>query len=316
VKALACPGSLKGVLGAPAAAAALAEGLREGGARAEELPVADGGEGTAEVLARALGGTWATATVSDAFGEPRGAAWLLLPDGTAVVEAAAAIPLDAERRDVLAASSRGFGELLRAALAERPHALAVCLGGTATMDAGEGMREVLDELPVPARVLCDVRTTLWDAPRVFGPQKGASPEAVARLAERLDALAGQLPRDPRGVPGGGAAGGLAGGLWAAFGAVLEPGAPFVLDAVGFDARMRASGAVIVGEGRMDATTLQGKIAGEIAVRARQAGVPCHAVCGENALAPMDQRILDVQRVVEATTLAELEAAGAFLATHL
>ena len=77
----------------------------------------------------------------------------------------------------------------------------------------------------------------------------------------------------------GAAGGLSGGLWAQFGAALEPGAAFVLDALDFDARMRAARAVIVGEGRIDAQTLQGKTAGEIATRARQAGVPCHAIVG-------------------------------------
>ena len=108
---------------------------------------------------------------------------------------------------------------------------------------------------------------------MFGPQKGADPAAVERLTARLHALAETWPRDPRGQPMTGAAGGLSGGLWAALGARLEPGAPFVLDALGFDPRMREAGAVIVGEGRMDATTLEGKIAGEIAVRARQAGVP-------------------------------------------
>ena len=114
----------------------------------------------------------------------------------------------------------------------------------------------------------------------------------------------------------GAAGGLAGGLWAAFGARLEPGAPFVLDALGFDARMRAARAVVTGEGRVDATTLEGKAAGEVAVRCRQAGVPCHAVCGENALSLFDQRILDLQHVVEAPMLRELEDAGEVLGRHL
>ena len=114
----------------------------------------------------------------------------------------------------------------------------------------------------------------------------------------------------------GAAGGLAGGLWAAFGARLEPGAPFVLDVLETDERMRASGAVIVGEGRLDETTLAGKVPGELAVRARQAGVPCHAVCGRNDLSLFDQRILDLQRIVEARTLDELEAAGEFIARNL
>ena len=114
----------------------------------------------------------------------------------------------------------------------------------------------------------------------------------------------------------GAAGGLAGGLWSVFAARLEPGAPFVLDVVGFDARMRAARAVVTGEGRIDATTLQGKGAAEIAVRCRQAGVPCHAVCGSNALSLFDQRILDLQHVVEATTLRALEDAGERLAQAL
>ena len=136
MRALACPASLKGVLSAAAAAAALAAGLREGGAEAEELPVADGGEGTAEALWLALGGEWLEAEVHDAFGRPRRARWLRLPDGTAVVEAAAAVPLDPLRLDPLEASSRGFGELVLAALDDRPAALLLALGGTATMDAG------------------------------------------------------------------------------------------------------------------------------------------------------------------------------------
>jgi glycerate kinase len=136
---------------------------------------------------------------------------------------------------------------------------------------------------------------------------------VRRLTARLRALAERLPRDPRGVPMTGAAGGLSGGLWAAFGAVLEPGAAFVLDAVGFDARMRAARAVITGEGRLDAQTLQGKLVGEVGTRCRQAGVPLHAVVGVNAMDAFDLRRIDLQHVLEATTLEEIGAAGAALA---
>jgi glycerate kinase len=100
-------------------------------------------------------------------------------------------------------------------------------------------------------VLCDVQTPWERCADVYGPQKGADREMVRRLAERLDALAGELPRDPRGVPMTGAAGGLSGGLWAGLGAELVPGAPYVLDTVGFDQRLRQAAAVIVGEGRMD-----------------------------------------------------------------
>ena len=112
-RALACPASLKGVLSAREAAAALAEGLRTW-AEVDELPVADGGEGTLDVLHSALGGDWREAEVSDAFGLPRIARWLVLADETAVLEAAEAIPLDPRRLDPFAASSRGLGELIRA----------------------------------------------------------------------------------------------------------------------------------------------------------------------------------------------------------
>src|SRR5207247_10466704 len=97
------------------------------------------------------------------------------------------------------------------------------------------------------------------------------------------AYAGELPRDPRGVAMTGAAGGLSGGLWAALGARLEPGAPYVLDTIGFDARLRAARAVIAGEGRIDRQSAMGKIVGEFATRARAAGVALHAVVGANAL---------------------------------
>ena len=267
MRALACPASLKGVLAAPAAAAALAEGLRAGGAEAVELPVADGGEGTAEVLQLALGGEWREADVHDAFGRPRSARWLLLADGTAVVESAAAVPLDPERLDPLAASSRGYGELVAAALAEGPAALLLCLGGTATMDAGAGLLEVIGELPVPARVACDVTATLAEAPRVFGPQKGAGQGELAELERRFAAREELVLF--RHKPGGGAAGGLGAAL-AFLGAELLPGAALVLDTAGFDAS--AYDLVVTGEGRVDATTALGKAPGEVA--RRTAGTRC------------------------------------------
>ena len=97
---------------------------------------------------------------------------------------------------------------------------------------------------------------------------------------------------------------------------LVAGAPFVLEALDFDARMRAARALIVGERRLDRTTLQGRVLGEMATRARQSGVPCHAVVGENALDRFDARILDLQAIIEAATVAELEAAGEALAVYL
>jgi glycerate kinase len=274
VRALLCPASLKGVLGAGPAAAALARGFRDRGAEAIELPVADGGEGTAEVLRAALGGEWRAAQVPDPLGRSIEARWLLLPDGRAVVEAAAAIglPLLGRReRDPLRASSRGLGELVAAAADSRPYSLVVALGGTATVDGGAGLRQALQELPIPTLALCDVRTTLADAARVFGPQKGASPDDVLVLERRLAAM--EELRPYASLPGSGAAGGLGAAL-AALGARLVPGAPAVLELIGFDERLADCDLVVTGEGRVDATTLEGKAPGEVAARSATAGVRC------------------------------------------
>jgi glycerate kinase len=267
VRALACPASLKGVLGAAAAAAALAEGLRRGGADADELPIADGGEGTAFALQRARGGRWHEAEVADAFGRLRRAHWLELPDGTVVVEAAEAIALDPAQLDPMQASSRGLGELIAAA--GSPPRLLVCLGGTATVDGGAGLCEVLAALPAPTRVACDTLVTLLDAARLYAPQKGASPEQVEELAERLRAMDELAPFAE--LPGAGAAGGLGAAL-AALGAELVPGAALVLDEIGFDPA--GYDLVVTGEGRVDRTTATGKAPGEVARRCREAGVRC------------------------------------------
>jgi len=274
VKALLCPASLKGVLLARAAAAALGRGFREVGADVTELPIADGGEGTCEVLALALGGEWREAVVSDPLGRPIPARWLLLPDGRAVVEAAAAIGLpllEPEERDPLKASSRGFGELLLAALAASPTSVLVALGGSSTVDGGAGLRECLRELPVSTVVLCDVRTRLADAARLFGPQKGASERAVEELERRLAAMEELSPYAD--LPGSGAAGGLGAAL-AALGGELVPGAPAVLDLVGFDERLAGHELVVTGEGQIDETTGEGKAPGEIVARCLEAGVRC------------------------------------------
>jgi glycerate 2-kinase len=274
VKALLCPASLKGVLAARDAAAALARGVRGAGGEADELPIADGGEGTAEVLHRALGGEWREAVVSDPLGRPVPARWLLLPQGQALVEAAAAIglPLLApHERDPLVASSRGLGELVLAALRDSPRELLVALGGSATVDGGAGMREVLRELPVSTTALCDVRTTLADAARLFGPQKGATPEVVDILERRLAGMGELHPY--AGLPGAGAAGGLGAAL-AALGAKLVAGAPAVLDLVGFDDRARDCDLTVTGEGQVDRTTPEGKAPGVVAARCAAAGVRC------------------------------------------
>jgi glycerate kinase len=312
------PDSFKGTMDAVEVAAAVARGLRAGGREAIELPVADGGEGTMDVLLTALGGERRAARVQDPLGREVEAAWALLPDGSAVVEMAQAsgLRLVAEdERDAWAASTYGTGELIAEAANAGVEKVIVSVGGSATTDGGAGAVEALDDAGVSPtlEVLCDVRTPWELAPSVFGPQKGADAPMVKRLEKRLDELASRAPRDPRGEPMTGAAGGLSGGLYAFRGARLVAGAPYVLDAIGFDERMREAAYVVTGEGRLDDQTLQGKIVGEVAARCRQSGVTCHAVVGKDDLEPFKARILDLASVREAGTPEELEAAGRELA---
>jgi glycerate kinase len=316
---LVAPDSFKGTFSAAAAAAAVARGLRAGGREAEELPLGDGGEGTLDALIATLDASVLTATVSDPLGRPVEARFALVDGGRrAIVEMAEASGLRhvAEcERDAWAASTRGTGELIAAACSAGASELVVCVGGSATTDGGAGALEALDEAGVSPRlvVVCDVRTPWEDAARVFGPQKGADAPTVARLSKRLDELAARAPRDPRGVPMTGCAGGLSGGLWAHRGAALVPGASYVLDAVGFDDRMRAARFVVTGEGRLDEQTLAGKLVAEVATRCRQGGVACHAVVGEDAMDDFRERIIDLGCVLEASTEDELVEAGRRLA---
>jgi glycerate kinase len=324
-RVLVAPDKFKGTFRATEVAAAIGRGLEAAGCPPPDLcPVADGGDGTLEVLLTALGGEALGAEVTDALGRPMRGGFALIEDGAVgvveVAEASGLARIAPEDRDAEAASSHGTGQLIAAAVEAGAHVVLVAAGGSATTDGGAGAIAAIEEAGglrgARLVVLTDVRTPFERAAEVFAPQKGADPDAVARLRERLDAFAQQLPRDPRGVVMSGAAGGLAGGLWAAFDAVLEPGAPFILGELGFDSRMRAARAVIVGEGRLDEQTLEGKIAGEIATRARQAGVPCFAIVGRNDLDPFGARILDLQRVLEAPTLEAAADAAASLAPLL
>jgi glycerate kinase len=313
--ALVAPDSFKGTFSASEVAAAIAAGLRDAGRAAEELPVADGGEGTMDVLLVALEGERRTVEVSDPLGRPVQATFALIDDGrAAIVETAQASGLglvEEDERDAWSASTRGTGEVIVAAVEAGAERVIVTVGGSATTDGGAGALEALSDAGVRVEldVLCDVRTPFEQAARVFAPQKGADARVVQRLEGRLDTLASTFRRDPRGRPMTGAAGGLSGGLWAKHDARLRHGASFVLDAIGFDERMRAAAFVVTGEGRIDEQTLEGKIVGELATRCRQNGVTCHAVVGSIRLDPFEQRILDLASVTEATTLEELRDAG-------
>lgn len=314
---LVAPDKFKGTFNAAQVAGAIGRGLEKAGLMPPDLcPVADGGDGTLDALLPQLGGELVAKTVTGPLGAPVKTGFGLIEGGgTAIVEMAMAsgLALVGEDKDAWAATTYGTGELIAAAAQAGAAVILVAVGGSATTDGGAGAIEAIEAAGGIGRakivILTDVRTPWEDAPKVFGPQKGADAAMVAKLERRLDALAPTLKRDPRGVPMTGAAGGLSGGLWAQYGAALEPGAPFVLDALDFDDRMRAARAVVTGEGRLDQQTLEGKLVGEIGTRTRQAGVPLHAIVGRDELDGFGKRMIDLQMVQEATNLEELEAAG-------
>jgi glycerate kinase len=315
-RALLAPDSFKGTIGADRVTAMLAGPLRERGVEVDPCPLTDGGERSLAVLLDALGGERIAVAAHDALGRPLEAE-IGVADGdrVAIVETAAAIglariaPAD---RDPEAATSAGAGELIAAAAARAPWVL-VGVGDSATNDGGAGALAAIAAAGAGhARVLClcDVRTPWELASSTYGPQKGADRDAVARLERRLDRLAAELPRDPRGVPMSGGAGGLAGGLWAGVGARLVPGARFVCGLVGFDSRVRAAAVAITGEGRLDATTLEGKVVSEVAARSRRFGVPVHAVVGADGSDPAVRAELGLASIVEAGDEDEIAAAAA------
>jgi len=322
---LVAPDSFKGTFRAAQVAGAIGRGLERAGLVPPDLlPLADGGDGTLDALLVNLGGETASARVQDPLGREIDAGYGLMEGGgTALVEMAAASGLslvDEAERDAWAASTYGTGQLIADAVERGAQVILVAVGGSATTDGGAGALQAIEEAGglrgARIVVLCDVQVPWERCAEVFGPQKGADAELVERLAKRLDELADTFPRDPRGVPMTGAAGGLAGGLWAVHEAALEPGAPFILDALGFDDRMRASRAVVTGEGKLDEQTLQGKLVGEIGTRTRQAGVPLHAIVGADALDGFGKRMIDLQVVTEATTLEEVERAAEALGERL
>ncbi len=273
---LAAPDKFRGTLSAREAAAAIAAGAARAGWTAVELPLADGGEGTLAVL----GGGNRRTTVTGPLGDPVEADWLLEEDGTAIVEAALACGLTLaggpERNDPLAATSRGVGELVSAAIAEGAARIVVAVGGVASTDGGAAAVEALPTpLPVPLTVACDVTARFLDAAEVFAPQKGATPEQVLILRDRLSRL------DVPDIPGSGAAGGLAGGL-AAVGGLLLPGFDLVADRLDLAEHLAGADLVVTGEGRIDATSVTGKVVGRVLERAAAAGVETLVVAGEVA----------------------------------
>jgi len=320
---LIAPDAFKGTYSAKEVTLAIAAGIRDVDASAalELCPVADGGEGTLEVLVEGLRGRTTDADAHDPLGRLISARLGWVHDGAsaivAVADASGLVLLAPAERDAELASTIGTGELIAAAIDAGAAEVVVAAGGSASTDGGNGAIQAIEARGglrgTRLRVLADVTTSFERAAEVFAPQKGADAEAVQRLTARLHERAQALPRDPRGIPMTGAAGGLAGGLWARYGATLVPGAAWVLDALGFDERIARAGAVITGEGRLDAQTLEGKLVSEIARRARDAGVPIHAVVGCSLLTDADKSELAFASVFEAGDRLELERAGRALA---
>jgi glycerate 2-kinase len=322
-KVVVAPNAFKGTMSASQAASAIAHGVREVFPDADvvEVPVADGGDGTVEALVAANHGRLRKVKVEGPLGDPVDAGYGQFGDSGAVIELAAASGLtliSPESRDPRKTSTYGFGQLLLAARQPGVVHFLVGIGGSATNDGGAGMAQALgyrlldahgDALPrggaalarlehidagghepwappISIRVACDVTNPLTGpegASAVYGPQKGADPDAVreldAALSRLADVIERDLGKDVRNIPGAGAAGGAGAGLVAFLGAQLVPGAPLVVDASGFNAKLEGADLVITGEGRADEQTAYGKAPGEVARRAKAAGVPVLLIAG-------------------------------------
>ena len=286
MRVLAASDKFKGTLTAARACAAIGHACWELGIDCTEMPMADGGEGTLDVL----GGPNRSTLVTGPLGDPVRAEWRY-DRGVAVIEMARASGLTlvggAAGNDAMAASTQGTGELIDTALDMGARRIIVCLGGSATTDGGFG---ALRAISTPARlkavdfvVACDVDTLFTDAAEVFAPQKGASPAQVKLLTGRLERLA-QVYRQEHGVdvasiPGSGAAGGLAGAL-AALGATLVPGFDIVAEETGFDEAIKSHDLVITGEGHLDDTSFDGKVVGSVADYAEEHGTKMLTVVGD------------------------------------
>lgn len=286
VRVVAAPDKLRGTASASEVAAAVARAAASLGWDCDEVPMADGGEGTLEVL----GGPNRTAVVTGPLGEPVEARWRL--DGsTAVIEMAQASGLalvgGAEGNDPVAASTAGTGQLIVAALDAGARRVIVGVGGSATTDGGLAALRALSPLSrlkgVDLLVACDVRTPFLDAAELFAPQKGATPAQVKLLRRRLERLV-QVYRVEHGVEvmaleGAGAAGGLAGGL-AAAGARLVPGFDLVAEEVDLFDHLEGADLVITAEGFLDEQSFEGKVVGGVAALAAQVDLPVVAIAGE------------------------------------
>src|SRR6478609_10235566 len=303
----------------------MARGLRSGGAETVmELPLADGGDGTLDVILATRGGARRTSRVTGPLGDVVEAEWAMLGDGTAIVEMARASGhalVDPARRDPLEANTRGTGELIAAALRAGATHVIVGVGGSATTDGGLAAVQALDWSfgGTPVTVACDVTTDFVAAATIYGPQKGASDAQIALLTRRLEQLAG-VYRDRTGVDvttleSAGAAGGLAGGL-AAIGAHLEPGFDVVADLLGLEDALVAADLVVTGEGKLAATSFAGKVVGGVLEWAGDLGIPHRGVIAGQITADARDELSVLGAWAEALTDRVWQSGEAFTRTAL
>jgi glycerate 2-kinase len=319
---LIAPDKFKGSLSAREVAENIAIGLRDvlPGAKIEIVPMADGGEGTVEAICDALGGWWKTCNVHDPLGRGIEARYAFIENRKLAVmemsEAAGLRLLSEKERDPLRATTFGVGEMISIADRQGAAEIILGLGGSATNDGGFGMARALGfrffvdkhahELRSAVGELCnleqidsprqstmpritaavDVRNPLLGengATRVFGPQKGATPEKIEMLERALtrlaDVVAHDLEVDFRNKPGAGAAGGLGFGLMSFCGATIRPGFDLVAEAAGLEGKMNDADLVITGEGSLDRQTLEGKTPAGVARLARKLGKRVYAIVG-------------------------------------
>lgn len=345
MRVLVAPDKLKGTISASRAAAALARGVRSMGAQAIEVPLADGGEGTVDVVGSTAGREPVLRAVDGPAGTSITCEFLPIDDGVLIESAQLCGTTAVGWLGPLVASTEAVGNALLVAseIGERTF---IGIGGTATTDGGTGMARAIgwrfldargrdlppgggalkdmsrivppssDSLPGHEVVgLCDVSSPLLGlqgSARIFGPQKGATAREVQQLEDGLAILAerirADIGREVTAWKGAGAGGGLGAGVVAFVGGTLTSGAAGVGDLVGLADVITEVDAVITGEGRLDAGSLAGKVVGHVAGLARAAGIPCHLVVGENVLAAAEAERLGAAAIVSLVDLVGREIA--------
>ena len=317
---LVAPDSFKGTFSSVQVAQFISAGIRDEGLTAIECPLADGGEGTLDVLMLALNGEQQFESVHGPLGQKIVARWgWVAEQKLAIIEVAEACGLHLSGRnptEAAQASTSGVGELLIAAAAFGAQKIVVATGGSATTDGGQGAIDALQGhqealAGISIEVLSDVTVKFEDAAKVFAPQKGADRGTVVLLDSRLDHIAElyakRYGRDPRGVPQTGAAGGLSGALWAALDANLHSGAGYILKLAKFDEVAHSADAVVLGEGKLDSQSFLGKIVGVAASQVQDR--PVLAIVGSTSLTPKECTALGLSRVWVASNPGELRTAG-------